>query len=79
MTDQTGTSETTATPLLSVLHGDPSDEELAALVAVITARRAAGADRPPPSDSSAWSAPSRRLRPPMYPGGDGWWRSSNPR
>ena len=61
---------------LQVIHGDPTPEELAALVAVLTARAgaAAGPARPKPR-RSAWSAPSRRLRRPL-PHGPGAWRSS---
>lgn len=61
---------------LQVVHGDPTPEELAALVAVLTARAraAAAADRPEPRRSS-WSDPSRRMRRPL-PHGPGAWRSS---
>jgi hypothetical protein len=78
MTDEPATADPTA-PLLRVVKGNPTPEELAALVVVVAARQAALAPHEPPSESSAWSAPSRRFRQPLYPGPDGWWRSSNPR
>lgn len=62
---------------LQVVHGDLTPEELAALVAVLTARAraaAARAERPKPR-RSAWSDPSRRVRRPL-PHGPGAWRSS---
>jgi hypothetical protein len=69
----------TANPMserfLQVVHGDPTPEEIAALVAVLTARARAAAEatRPRPRPS-AWSDPSRRLRRTL-PHGPGVWRS----
>jgi hypothetical protein len=62
---------------LQVVHGDPTPEELAALVAVLTARARAATAGPNPAEPrrSAWSAPSRRMRRPL-PHGPGAWRSS---
>jgi hypothetical protein len=63
---------------LQIVRGDPTPEEIAALVAVLTARaraRAASGDGPPKPERSAWSDPSRRLRRPL-PHGPGAWRSS---
>ncbi|MQA95992.1 MAG: acyl-CoA carboxylase subunit epsilon [Streptosporangiales bacterium] len=65
-------------PFLQVVRGDPTPEEIAALVAVLTARaRAAAAaraaDRPRPV--SAWRDPSRLVRRPL-PHGPGAWRAS---
>jgi hypothetical protein len=63
---------------LQVVTGDPTPEEIAALVAVLAARAAANAtgagDRPAPR-RSAWSDPPRRLRRPL-PHGPGAWRTS---
>ncbi|MDQ3629469.1 MAG: acyl-CoA carboxylase subunit epsilon, partial [Actinomycetota bacterium] len=56
-------------PLLRVVRGEPTDSELAALVAVVAARSAADRDpspgvaRPP----SRWADPARRLRPQLRP------------
>ena len=58
-------------PLLRVVKGDPSDEELAALVAVVSSLGAARAvDQKPPR--SEWSGHSRKVRTPLAP----TWRSS---
>ena len=64
-------------PVLRVVRGDPSEEELAALVTLLTARAAsAAADRPQPR--SAWADPARRLRAPLAPGPGAWRRSGLP-
>ncbi len=59
-------------PLLRVVRGDPSPEELAALVAVVAARGSGGAAAPTPVQS-LWSRP--RMRGPVVPG-PGAWRAS---
>ena len=70
------------TPLLRVVCGAPTGEELAALVAVVGALReisTIGAGHSPTSSSSvgsSWAAPAARLRKPLAPGPDGWRRSS---
>jgi hypothetical protein len=57
---------------LQVVRGDPTPEEIAALVAVLTAR-ARTAGRPAPRERrSAWSDPSRRLRRPQSHGPGAW-------
>jgi hypothetical protein len=67
--------DATGAPVLTVVRGNPSAEEIAALVAVLTARtglpsagEAAGRPR------NKWSAKSR-LREPL-PRGPGEWRAS---
>jgi hypothetical protein len=64
-------------PVLRVIRGNPTDEELAALVSVLAARaqasQAAGADQRP--RRSAWSDRGRMLRRPL-PHGPGAWRAS---
>ena len=65
-------------PLLRVVRGEPTAEELAALVAVVTARAAAGAgDRP--RRRTAWNDPTRLVRGPVHRGPDGWRASAFPR
>jgi hypothetical protein len=64
-------------PLLRVVRGEPSPEELAALVAVLGAR-AGGADRPPALPRSAWSDPARLVRRSLPHGPGQWVRSSRP-
>ena len=53
-----------AKPLLRVVKGDPSDEELAALVAVVSAVAAAQVT-PEPKPVPQWSAPGRAHRTPL--------------
>jgi hypothetical protein len=60
---------------LRIVHGDPTPEELTALVAVLLAPddpSSSPAGRPP---RSAWSAPASRLRRPIERGPDAWRRS----
>ncbi|MDP9220966.1 MAG: acyl-CoA carboxylase subunit epsilon [Actinomycetota bacterium] len=60
-------------PLVRVLRGRPTDEELAALVAVLLARTATdGQDSPPPS---LWRDHTALLRAPLM-AGRGAWRAS---
>jgi hypothetical protein len=75
----TDESPSTAPPLVRVERGDPTDEELAALVAVVAARvagaRAAAAAQQPRSRLSEWADPARSVRRP-HQHGPGRWRSS---
>jgi hypothetical protein len=69
-------SEPADRPLLRVVRGEPTDAELAALVAVVTTQRASaaaqeGTSRPRP----AWSHPARSVRRSLTPG-PGAWRAS---
>jgi Xaa-Pro aminopeptidase len=61
-------------PMLRIVRGEPSDEEVAALVAVLSARSAATA-APEPQARSAWSDRAALLRKPMLPG-PGAWRAA---
>jgi Acyl-CoA carboxylase epsilon subunit len=64
-------------PVLRVLRGDATPEEIAAVVAVLLARPAReGA--PPRSPPSPWADRSRLLRRPLFPGPDAWRRSGLP-
>ena len=65
-----------AAPLLTVVRGEPTPEQLAALVAVLAAR-SAGGDPEPVAAPSLWSAP--QLRQPLHPGPGAWRASSLPR
>lgn len=62
-----------ATPVLRVVSPDATPEEVAALVAVLSAM--GGGESPAPRRRPQWSAPERLVRhtPPHGPGG---WRSS---
>jgi hypothetical protein len=72
---------TTERPFLRVVRGDPKPEEIAALVAVLTARaRAAAAARtPPPGRRSAWADRAGQLRRPLTHGPGAWRAGSMPR
>lgn len=59
-------------PLLRVVRGEPTAEELAALVAVVTAR---ASTRPETSSVSAWTDRARLVRGSPAPGA-GSWRAS---
>jgi hypothetical protein len=61
------------TPLLRVVRGDPTPEELAALVAVVASLGAPPA--PAPRRTAVWSAPARLHRV-VHPHGPGGWRAS---
>ncbi|MCH1866412.1 acyl-CoA carboxylase subunit epsilon [Nocardioides sp. CFH 31398] len=61
-------------PFLRVVKGDPTPEELAALVAVVAAA-SGGGEAPAPRRPSEWSRPARRLRTP-HQAGPGAWRAS---
>ena len=63
---------TEETPLLRVVKGDPSAEEVAALVAVLASM---GDPAPAPRRSPEWSAHHRKVRTTL-PHGPGGWRSS---
>ena len=65
-------------PALRVVRGDATPEEVAALVAVLTAV-SAGAPEPAPRHTSRWSSPERALRRPLSPGPGAWRASSWPR
>jgi len=64
-------------PLLRVVRGEPSDEELAAVTVVLLGAAAASAARAPQPEPrrSAWADRSRLVRRPLYPG-PGAWRTS---
>jgi hypothetical protein len=64
-------------PLLRVVKGDPSPEELAALVAVIATLGGPAASAP--RRTPDWNAPRRLHRLPHHPGPGGWRASGLPR
>ena len=66
-------------PVLRVIRGDATPEEIAAVVAVLLARSAASdASSSARSAPSAWAARSRLLRRPLHPGPGAWHRSGLP-
>lgn len=81
MSDETEPQEApVAKPILRVVKGDLTPEELAALVAVIAVCNAAAANaaeqRSTPKIRSAWSHPAAMVRAPHRHGPDQWRRST---
>jgi hypothetical protein len=64
-------------PVFSVVKGSPTDEEVAALVAVLTLvhRRS---EQEPTTRRSGWSAYWRSVRAPITPGPNAWRMSGRP-
>jgi hypothetical protein len=59
-----------------VVHGNPGDEELAVVVALLTAAANSATDAPAPEQSLNWARTPMRV---TYPAGPGaWWRSGLP-
>jgi hypothetical protein len=67
-----------APQLLRVVRGDATPEEIAALVAVLMAARAAGDGAAPAPARSAWSHRGAGLRMAPSPGPGAWRRSALP-
>ncbi|MGB3441251.1 MAG: acyl-CoA carboxylase subunit epsilon [Actinophytocola sp.] len=63
-------------PHLRVIQGNPTDEELAALIAVVTSLNAPEQPAPPPR--SAWSNRQALLRHPLPHGPTAWQTSAFP-
>lgn len=64
-----------ARPLLRVVRGNPTPEELAALVTVLAARAAGGSEEEPSTAVSPWTGRELSLRQPLRHG-PGAWRAS---
>ena len=67
-----------STPPLMLIRGDATEEEVAALMAVLqslSAAAATSAGGPATAPVPGWAAPARRLRV-TYPAGPGAWRAS---
>ncbi|MBD0292262.1 MAG: acyl-CoA carboxylase subunit epsilon [Jiangellaceae bacterium] len=65
-------------PVLRVEKGEPTDEELAALIAAVSAKLAS-APQLQQERLSNWAAYWRSVRAPLRPGPSGWRRSVLPR
>jgi len=65
-------------PVLRVVRGEPTPEELGALLAVLSARSSSGGPTPA-AIRSAWSDPAGLVRQPLVPGPGRWTRSGRPR
>ena len=69
-------------PPLVLIKGDATDEEVAALVAVIQGLAAASAATTtgePATPRSTWASPARQVRTPHHAGPGGWRASALPR
>ncbi|MCA1710127.1 MAG: acyl-CoA carboxylase subunit epsilon [Actinobacteria bacterium] len=66
---------TSEKPLLRVVRGNPTPEELAALIAVVSTRGVAAPEEP--ARRSLWATPV--LRAPLHAGPRAWRASSLPR
>jgi hypothetical protein len=68
-------------PVLRVVKGDPTPEELAALLAVVTARASAAPAPSPERDrdrASNWATYWRNQARPLHPGPNTWRASAHP-
>ncbi len=63
---------------LRVVRGEPTDEELAALVAVITMRGVGGGEGSKSVNASGWTNRSRYIRAGLWHIADGWRTSAYP-
>lgn len=72
--DSTGS----AVPMLRVVRGEPTTEELAALIAVIAMRGADGDESPTQPRASGWTDRSRYIRVGQWHIADGWRTSAYP-
>jgi hypothetical protein len=64
-------TEPTSQPILRIVRGEPTAEELAVVTALVSA--AAGvAEGPKPPVRGRWNDPVRSLRQPLYPGYGAW-------
>ncbi|HAM23984.1 MAG TPA: acetyl-CoA carboxylase biotin carboxyl carrier protein subunit [Actinobacteria bacterium] len=68
-------------PVFTVLRGQPSDEDLAAVIAVLSAIGSGQGAGPTLASGrrSRWSNPAASLRQPLTPGPRAWWGSALPR
>ncbi|MFD3400775.1 acyl-CoA carboxylase subunit epsilon [Kribbella sp. NPDC058693] len=64
--------------MIEIRKGNPTPEELAALVTVLAARAAAPAPAPDPQRASNWATYWRNARTPLRPGPGQWRASAHP-
>ncbi|GGO83145.1 acyl-CoA carboxylase subunit epsilon [Wenjunlia tyrosinilytica] len=63
---------------MNVVRGNPTPEELAAVVAVVAASRACGTAAPAEGPVSVWSDRARNIHRMPYPGPSAWRSSAWP-
>ena len=66
-------------PVLRVIRGDATPEEIAALLAVLAARSVPAAEPEPAGTDAAWLDRAGRMRQPLSPGPGAWRASAWPR
>lgn len=66
-----------ARPVLRVVRGDATPEEVAALLGVVASL--GGGATPPRRPRSSWAHPERQVRRPVHAGPGGWRASGLPR
>ncbi|WP_375432736.1 acyl-CoA carboxylase subunit epsilon [uncultured Friedmanniella sp.] len=64
-------------PVLQVVAGTPTDEELAAVLVALQSVTTPEAERPTP-EPSRWAAPWRSVHAPVHPGPGAWVASGRP-
>jgi acyl-CoA carboxylase epsilon subunit len=72
-------SEPPAAPRLTVVRGEPTAAELAAVVVVLSARGRRPGPAPAARPRSQWTDKARQLRPALTPGPGAWRASALPR
>ena len=72
------TAEPSSTPVVRVVSGAPTPEELAAVVVVLTAAAVAPQDAAAPPLRSAWATAARASRPVLTPAPGAWVGSARP-
>jgi hypothetical protein len=65
-------------PVLSVLRGEPTPDELAAVLVVLASREQAQSAEPA-KGPALWSSPAQTLHAPLFPGPGAWRASGLPR
>ncbi|GAB3306034.1 acyl-CoA carboxylase subunit epsilon [Hymenobacter humi] len=71
--------EAPARPVLRIVRGDPSPEEVAALTAVLAAASGGGGAPSDTGPRSVWTERSALVRRPLHPGPGAWQASALPR
>ncbi|MDL5160280.1 acyl-CoA carboxylase subunit epsilon [Actinomycetospora termitidis] len=71
--------ETPARPVLRIVRGDPSPEEVAALTVVLAAASGGGGEPEDTGPRSVWNERESLVRRPLSPGPGAWRASALPR
>ncbi|MGH3713852.1 MAG: acyl-CoA carboxylase subunit epsilon [Micromonosporaceae bacterium] len=71
-------ADTPRRPLLRVVRGAPTDEELAALTVVLAAKASAGAGPAPAEPRSEWRHRAALVRKPLHHGPGAWRAAARP-